>query len=92
MIAQPLGFAALLERSFGALLQHAGTSTIAAIHYLQTLGDIAADCDNADRRALLVRWVDRIGFKANDALVDHDARRVVVAARAVRETILVGDE
>lgn len=92
VIAHPLDFAALLERSFGALLQHAGTSTIAALHYLHTLGEIAADCDNADRRALLARWVDRIAFKANEALLDHDARRVVAAARAVRATILVGDE
>ncbi|SFJ00187.1 Uncharacterized membrane protein [Sphingomonas sp. NFR04] len=92
VIAPPLNFAALLDRSFGALLQHAGTSTIAALHYLQTLGEIAADCDNADRRALLVQWVERMERRAGDVLADHDARRVSEAASALSRSLVNDDE
>lgn len=87
IIAHPLDFEALLERSFGALLQHAGTSTVAALHYLKTLGRIAADCRQADRRAAIGRWVDRIERKADAALTDHDVHRVAGAALAVRELL-----
>jgi uncharacterized membrane protein len=92
VIAHPLDFAALLERSFGALLQHAGTSTIAALHYLETLGEIAADCDNADRRALLAQWVVRMERRAGDVLADHDARRVSDMAAVVRGSLVDDDE
>ena len=92
VIAHPLDFAALLERSFGALLQHAGTSTIAALHYLRTLGEIGVDCDNADRRALLAQWVERIERRAGDVLADHDARRVSDVGAAVRQSLANDDE
>ncbi|RZF60675.1 DUF2254 domain-containing protein [Sphingomonas populi] len=87
IIAHPLDFETLLDRSFGALLQHAAANTVAALHFLQTLGEIASDCAPPARRAALARWIERLDEKASDTLADHDADRVAEKAAQMRAAI-----
>lgn len=87
IIAHPVSFEAMLERSFGALLQHAASSTVAALHYLQTLGEIALDCEQPGRRAAIGRWVERLGRKADEVLTGHDAQRIEARVAELRKLL-----
>ncbi|CAN5146849.1 DUF2254 domain-containing protein [soil metagenome] len=49
VITHPQTFEQFLQRSFGALSQYCASDTIAALRFLRALGEVAADCDDADR-------------------------------------------
>lgn len=58
IIARPLTFALMIDRSFGALAQYASADMIAGRHFLSAVGDVALACDAPSRLAILRRQVE----------------------------------
>ena len=91
VIAHPLTFDAFLDRSFGALLQHAAGNAVTALRFLTVLGEIAVDIDNADRIAALSRYADRLDQQAGEALSGFDRSRVATRAAQLRRALAEPD-
>lgn len=91
VIAHPFTFATFLDRSFGALLQHTAADTVAALHYLATLGEIAATCGHPDRLAALAAYADRLEARAAEELDGFDLQRVRDRAAELRRALAEPD-
>ena len=76
VIAYPLTFIYFLDRSFGALLQYCASDMIAALRYLDTLGEVAVGCDDRERVAALGRHADRLNTLAAKKLDGSNYRQV----------------
>jgi len=76
VIAHPLTFDTLMDRSFGALAQYCATDMIAALRYIRALGEVALDCSRPDRIAAVRRWLDRLQELADEGLTGFNLARV----------------
>ena len=78
-IALPDGFAGYIERSFGALRQHAAREASAALHLLRTLGEVAASCRTREQvdalRTEAERLVELAGKELDGAGLESVRRR-----------------
>ncbi len=59
VVAYPVTFESLVERSFGALSQYCAGDALAASRYADVLGDILLACPEKDRRASIHRQLNR---------------------------------
>lgn len=76
VIAHPQTFAAFLDRSFGALAQYCAADMIAGLRYVRALGEVAIDCEDADRLDCLRARADAFGTLAEQALSGFNLTRV----------------
>lgn len=91
VIAHPLTFNCLLDRSFGALAQYCATDMIAALHYTRALGEVALECDRPDRIAAIRRSLDRLEELAMEALNGFNLSRVRERAAELRHALAEPD-
>jgi uncharacterized membrane protein len=87
VIAHPQSFQAFIDRSLGALLQHAAVNTVAALHYLATLGEIAVNCRQRAPIAALRAYADRLEEHASSVLSGFDLQRVTSRATELRRAL-----
>lgn len=77
VIAHPVTFDGFIDRAFGALAQYASTDMIAGKRFLNALGDVALNCDNAGRIAVLTSQARAFRALAERAL-DGACRHAVL--------------
>ena len=76
LIARPDSFAFFVDRGFGQLRQYAASDVIAALHWLQVVGEVAASCRTPDQIDVLRRQAALFREQAATALNGPDARAV----------------
>ena len=91
MIAHPVTFASLMDRSFGALAQYCAADMVAALRYLNALGEVSLDCDEPDRLATIRAYADKLEELANDGLKGFNLRRVRHRADELRAALAEPD-
>lgn len=84
VIAPPVSFEQFLERSFGALMQYCATDMVAALAYIDVLADVARDCQDPARRALITGYVDRLVALAEFSLAGFNLTQVRDRAARLR--------
>lgn len=87
VIAHPLSFRSFLERSFGALVQYCASDMIAALRYLEALGELAIGCKQHDRLATVASYADKLGSVAETGLDGYNRRRVSERIRQFRQAV-----
>ena len=91
VITHPVTFASLMDRSFGALAQYCSTDMVAALRYLNALGEVSLDCDQADRVATIRSYADKLEELANDGLNGFNLTRVQCRANELRTALAQPD-
>jgi len=76
LIAHPVNFETLVDRSFGALAQYCASDMVAGLRYVRALGEVALECDEADRIVTIGIYADRFDKLAGDALNGFNRTRV----------------
>ncbi|TZG25823.1 DUF2254 domain-containing protein [Sphingomonas montanisoli] len=87
VIAHPVTFEGLLDRSFGALAQYAAADMVAALRYLRGLGEVALDCDDPARLAALDDYAFKLEELAIEALGGFNLVRVRERADELRRAL-----
>ena len=87
VIAHPVTFASFMDRSFGALAQYCATDMIAALRFLDALGEVSLECDQPDRRAVVRDHADRLVELATEGLGGVNLARVRARADALRRAL-----
>lgn len=88
VIALPDTFGYFLDRSFGALAQHCASELVAALRFLETLGEVAAGCEQADRLEAVAELAGKMSLMAPQALREPDGGRVAAKGAELRRSIL----
>jgi uncharacterized membrane protein len=88
VIAHPITFETLIDRSFGALAQYCATDMIGALRYIRALGEISLACDQPDRLATINRYLDRLEQLADQGLTGFNLSRVRERAGDVCNRVL----
>ena len=68
--------ASFTDRSFGALAQYGATDMVAAMRYLNALGEVSLECDPPDRRAVIRDNADKLVELAAEGLNGFSLARV----------------
>jgi uncharacterized membrane protein len=76
VIAHPVSFEAMIDRSFGALAQYCAADMVAALRFVRALGEVALDCDHPDRRDIISSYANRFDKLAEEALTGFNRTRV----------------
>lgn len=87
VIAHPVTFGSVMDRSFGALAQYVASDMVAALRYLNALGEVALDCDDGDRLATIRTYADRLEDLAKEALKGFNLVRVRTRAAELRAAL-----
>ncbi len=87
VIAHPVTFASFMDRSFGALAQYCATDMIAAMRYLNALGEVSLECDQPDRRAVVRDYADKLVELAAEGLSGFNLARVRERADELRRAL-----
>jgi uncharacterized membrane protein len=90
IIAAPDDFAFFVERSFGRIRQYAAADTIAGLHILRVLGEVAAACRRPDQIDLLRAEAQRFAELAATRLEAANARQVAERAGALQQLLSRG--
>lgn len=91
VIAHPVTFDAIVDRSFGALVQYCGTDMLAALHFIRGLGEVSLDCDDPERVKTLGRYLDRLQMRAEGALDGYNLAKVRARADELRRALAEPD-
>jgi len=91
VIAHPVTFAALMDRSFGALEQYCAADMVAALRYLNALGEVSLDCDEPERLTTIRSYADKLEELAGDGLKGFNLTRVRVRADELRTALAQPD-
>jgi uncharacterized membrane protein len=83
LIARPDDFAYFVDRSFGRLRQYAASDSIAGLHLLQVMGEVAAACRRPDQIDILRAEATRFAELANEQLTGANARELQERATAL---------
>ena len=76
LIAHPVSFETLVDRSFGALAQYCASDMVAGLRYVRALGEVALECDDPARIATIGIYADRFDKLAGEALYGFNRTRV----------------
>lgn len=87
VIAHPVTFGSFMDRSFGALAQYCATDMIAAMRYLNALGEVSLECDQPDRRAVVRDYADKLVELAAEGLSGFNLARVRERADELRRAL-----
>ena len=90
VITFPDDFDFFVERSFGRLRQYAATDTIAALHFLRVLGEIAGACRRPDQIDTLRTEVSRFAELAQVQLEGPNGREVQERGAALQALLARG--
>jgi uncharacterized membrane protein len=87
VIAHPVTFASLMDRSFGALAQYSAADMVASLRYLGALGEVSLDCDDPGRLATIRACADCLEELAAEALTGFNLARVRTRAGELRAAL-----
>jgi uncharacterized membrane protein len=90
LITSPDDFAFFVDRSFGRLRQYAASDTIAALHLLQVMGEVAAACRRPDQIDVLRAEAARFAELAREKLDGPNGREVQERAMALQSLLSRG--
>lgn len=91
VIAHPVTFASLMDRSFGALAQYCSTDMVAGLRYLNALGEVSLDCDEPERLTTIRSYADKLEELASDGLKGFNLTRVRTRADELRTALAQPD-
>ncbi len=91
VIAHPITFDRLFDRSFGALAQYCAGDMVAALRYVRALGEISLECGDSVRLACVLRQLDRFVELAGVKLAGFNLSRVNERANALRRALAEPD-
>ncbi|TVV77353.1 DUF2254 domain-containing protein [Sphingomonas solaris] len=87
VIAHPITFESIVDRSFGALVQYCATDMLAALRFIRALGEVSLDCDEPNRVATLGRYLDHLEALAVGKLDGFNRSRVQERAGELRRAL-----
>ncbi|RZL82766.1 MAG: DUF2254 domain-containing protein, partial [Sphingomonas sp.] len=87
VIAHPVTFGSLMDRSFGALAQYCAGDMIASLRFLDALGEVSLDCDDPARIATIRGWAARLEELAGEALTGFNLARIRTRADELRTAL-----
>ena len=87
VIAHPVTFAALMDRSFGALAQYCAADMVASLRFLNALGEVSLDCDDPDRLTTIRSYADKLEELAGEALKGFNLTRIHTRATELRAAL-----
>ncbi|RZL27743.1 MAG: DUF2254 domain-containing protein [Sphingomonas sp.] len=87
VIAHPVTFGSLMDRSFGALAQYCAGDMIASLRFLDALGEVLLDCDDPARLATIRGWADRLEELAGEGLKGFNLARIRARADELRTAL-----
>jgi uncharacterized membrane protein len=90
LIATPDDFAHFVDRSFGRLRQYAASDSIAGLHLLQVMGEVAAACRRPDQIDILRAEASRFAELANEQLTGPNGREFQGRATALQRLLSRG--
>ena len=90
LITSPDDFGYFVDRSFGRLRQYAAADTIAAMHLLRVVGEVAAACRRPDQIDVLRAETSRFVELAAEQLDGPNAREVQARAAALQSLLSRG--
>lgn len=90
LIASPDDFGSFVDRSFGRLRQYAASDTIAGLHLLQVMGEVAAACRRPDQIDVLRAEASRFAELASDQLDGPNGRDVQARVAALQSLLSRG--
>jgi uncharacterized membrane protein len=90
LITSPDDFGYFVDRSFGRLRQYAARDTIAALHLLRVLGEVAAACRRPDQIDVLRAETSRFAELALEQLDGPNGRAVQERATALQSLLSHG--
>lgn len=90
LITSPDDFAFFIDRSLGRLRLYVASDTIAALHLLRVVGEIAAACRRPDQLDVLRAEAARFGELARERLTGSDSREVQERATALQSLLSRG--
>lgn len=90
IIAAPDDFAFFVDRSFGRLREYVAADTIAALHFLRVVGEVAAACRCPDQIDLLRLEAIRLDELAAAQLDGPNARAVAERSAALQQLLSRG--
>ena len=90
LIASPDDFRFFVDCSFGRLRQYAAADTIAALHLLQVIGEVAAACRKPDQIDALRSETTHFAELAREKLAGHNGREVQERADALQRLLSRG--
>ena len=76
VIAHPVTFKRLLDRSFGALAQYAATDMLAGLRFIRVLGEISLRCEEPQRLASLGDYASKLETLSAEALSGFNLVRI----------------
>ena len=85
VIAYPVNFETLVERSFGALSQYCAGDAIVAVRYIDVLQDILAGCQDASHLACIQRQLNVFVGLAATKLAAGNLDKVIARVHAQPE-------
>jgi uncharacterized membrane protein len=90
LVADADSFAFYVDRAFGRLRQYAAADVIAALHWLQVVGEVAATCRTPDQIAVLRKELALFREQADASLKGPDSRKVSERAQALQALLARG--
>jgi uncharacterized membrane protein len=87
IIAYPQTFRYFMDRSFGALAQYCASDMVAALRYLEALGEVAVGCDQAHHIKTIDETVVAFEALAIRALAGLNEERVAKRAAELRRAL-----
>ena len=90
LITSPDDFRFFVDRSFGRLRQYAAADTIAALHLLRVIGEVAAACRRPDQIDALRAETSRFAELAAEQLDRPNGRKVQARATALQSLLARG--
>jgi uncharacterized membrane protein len=91
VIAHPIDFARFMDRAFGALAQYVSQDRIASLRFLGALGEVAMNCDSAERLAVIGAQADQLEELATSGLEGEPLRLVMRRAAELRHILAEPD-
>ena len=91
VIAHPMTFESLVDRSFGALVQYCATDMLAALRFIRALGEVSLDCEDHKRLAILGLYLGKLETLATNGLTGFNLSRVQDRAGELRRALAEPD-
>ena len=91
VIAHPVTFASLLDRSFGTLAQYCAGDMVAALRFVEALGEISLGCTAPDRLAALADSADDLLVLVETSLTGFNRERVRTRVGELRRALAEPD-
>ncbi|MEJ5979527.1 DUF2254 domain-containing protein [Novosphingobium sp. PS1R-30] len=91
VVARPQTFSHFMDRGFGALAQYCAGDMVAALNFLNALGEIAIACEDPERLATVGTFIERLELLAQRQLHGFNQEAVTNRAQSLRRALAEPD-